>query len=219
MARIILAFASIALILSVACGGGDDKKDGGILGGATSNSSTSGTPGASTGSGSSSSGSSGSGSGSSSSNSKDPVQFAQGAMVTIFGVLSGSNDPQQMLDLYAPECRTGVKTSDITQVLTLVRAFFPELSKLKIQEVDLSQANPKVEKSGNTSKVTLGDPNKVRLKVDGQFQPVGEVSKKLGFPDLDDSPLNVADEPLTVKEVDGKLYISDCSSLKDIASP
>jgi hypothetical protein len=139
--------------------------------------------------------------------------------VTLFGVFNGSTDAQKMLDLYAPECRTGVKTSDITQVLTLVRAFFPELAKTKITEVDLSQANPKVEKSGNTSKITLGDPNKVRLKVDGQFKPITDVSKQMGFPDLDDSPLNVADEPLTVKEVDGKLYIADCESLQEITRP
>lgn len=207
MTRIILALASIVLVFSIACGS-DDK--GGVTGGANSNSS----------SGSSSSGSSGSGgSGSSSSNSREPVQFAQGALVTLFGVFNGSTDAQKMLDLYAPECRTGVKTSDITQVLTLVRTFFPELAKIKITEVDLSQANPKVEKSGATSKITLSDPNKVRLKVDGQFQPITEVSKKMGFPDLNDSPINVADEPLTIKEVDGKLYIADCESLQEITRP
>jgi hypothetical protein len=41
----------------------------------------------------------------------------------------------------------------------------------------------------------------------------------MGFPDLNDSPLNVADEPLTVKEVDGKLYIADCESLQDLTKP
>jgi len=113
MTRIILALAGIALIFSVACGG-DDKKDGGILGGGGSNTGT-----------------------------KDPVAFAQAALTTTFNVFGGSVDPQKMLDLYLPECRTNVKPSDVTQALTMIKAFFPDIGKLKVEDIDL--ASPKVD--------------------------------------------------------------------------
>src|SRR5437868_3167840 len=127
MTRIILALASIALVFSVACGG-DDKKDGGILGG---------NPGGS----------------SSGIDTKDPVKFAQGALTTTFNVFGGSVDPQKMLDLYLPECRNGVKSSDITAVLTMVKAFFPNINKLKVEDIDL--AGPKVDKNGSEYKLTI----------------------------------------------------------------
>ena len=104
MPRIIFALVSVALIFSVACGG-DDKKDGGILGG----------------------GGSSSGGG----NTKDPVAFAQSALTTTFNVFGGSQDPQKLLDLYLPECRTGVKASDVTQYLcprSAPRTFIPAVS-------------------------------------------------------------------------------------------
>jgi len=193
MTRIILALASIALVFSIACGG-DDKKDGGILGGNPGGSSSSkggGDP-------------------------KDPVAFAQRSIVTLFNMFGGSTDPQQYLDLYLPECRTGVKASDVTQVLTMIKAFFPDINKLKVEDVDL--ANPKVEKNGNDVKITITDSNKIRVKVNGKFVPAQEFFKSIGFDDPKDSPLEVTDEPLMLKEQDGKLYIANCDDLKDIAS-
>lgn len=188
MTRIILALASIALIFSVACGG-DDKKDGGILGGGGSNSST---------------------------NSKDPVAFAQSAVVTQFNVFGGSVDPQKLLDLYLPECTKGIKTSDITQTLAMVKAFFPDIAKLKIEDIDL--AGPKVEKNGNDVKLTISDINKVRIKSNGKFVNAVEFMKSIGFTDPGDSPLEGFNEPLELREQDGRLYISNCDDLKDIAS-
>src|SRR6185436_4364529 len=140
MTRIILALFSIALVFSLACGG-DDKKDGGVLGGG----------GASSGGG----------------NTKDPVAFAQSALATTFNVFGGSQDPQKLLDLYLPECRTGVKASDVSQALTMIKAFFPEITKLKVEDIDL--ANPKVEKNGNDYKLTITDKNKIRVKTNGKF--------------------------------------------------
>jgi hypothetical protein len=193
MTRIILALATIALVFSLACGG-DDKKDGGILGGGSS------------------SGSSSSGGG----NTKDPVAFAQSALTTTFNVFGGSQQPQKLLDLYLPECRTGVKASDVSQALILIKAFFPEISKLKVEDIDL--ANPKVEKNGNEYKLTITDSKKIRVKTNGKFVNAEEYFKSIGFKDIDDSPLSGVEEPLLLKEQDGKLYISDCSSLKDLAN-
>src|SRR5687767_3878787 len=193
MTRIILALATIALVFSIACGG-DDKKDGGILGGGSSSSSSS------------------SGGG----NTKDPVAFAQSALTTTFNVFGGSQDPQKLLDLYLPECRTGVKSSDVTAALTMIKAFFPEISKLKVEDIDL--ANPKVEKNGNEYKLTITDKNKIRVKANGKLMNANDYFKSIGFDDPDDSPLSGVDEPLLLKEQDGKLFISDCSSLKDLAN-
>ena len=193
MTRIILALASIALVLSVACGG-DDKKDGGILGGNQGGSSSS------------------SGGG----DPKEPVAFAQRSIVTLFNMFGGSTDPQKYLDLYLPECRTGVKASDVTQVLTMIKAFFPDIGKLKVEDVDLG--NPKVEKNGNDVKITITDSSKIRVKVNGKFVPAQEFFKSIGFDDPKESPLEVTDEPLMLKEQDGKLYIANCDDLKDIAS-
>jgi hypothetical protein len=188
MTRIILALASIALVFGVACGG-SDKKDGGILGG----------------------GGSSSGGGST----KDPVAFAQTAVVTMFNVFGGSVDPQKMLDLYLPECRTGVKPSDITATLAMVKAFFPDIAKLKIEDIDL--AGPKVEKNGKDVKLTITDINKVRVKSNGKFINANEFMKSIGFTDPSDSPLEGLDEPLELREQDGKLYISNCDDLQDLS--
>jgi hypothetical protein len=188
MTRIILALASIALVFSIACGG-DDKKDGGILGGGSSSGNT---------------------------NTKDPVAFAQAAVVTQFNVFGGSVDPQKLLDLYLPECTKGIKTSDITQTLTMVKAFFPDIAKLKVEDIDL--AGPKVEKNGNDIKLTIGDINKVRVKSNGKFVNANEFMKSIGFTDPKDSPLEGFNEPLELREQDGRLYISNCDDLKDIAS-
>ncbi len=189
MTRIILALASIALIFSVACGG-DDKKDGGILGGgSTSGSNTS---------------------------TKDPVAFAQAAVVTQFNVFGGSVEPQKLIDLYLPECTTGIKPSDITATLAMVKAFFPDIGKLKIEDIDL--ANPKVEKNGNDVKLTISDVSKVRVKTNGKFVNATEFMKSIGFTDPSDSPLEGFNEPLELREKDGRLYISNCNDLKDIAT-
>jgi hypothetical protein len=188
MPRIIFALVSVALIFSVACGG-DDKKDGGILGG----------------------GGSSSGGG----NTKDPVAFAQSALTTTFNVFGGSQDPQKMLDLYLPECRTGVKSSDVTAALTMIKLFLPEISKLKVEDIDL--ASPKVAKNGNEYTLTITDKNKIRVKANGKFVNAEEYFKSIGFDDPSDSPLSGVEEPLKLKEVDGKLFISDCSSLQDLA--
>lgn len=188
MTRIILAIATIALVFSIACGG--DKKDGGLLGGG---------------------GSAGGGSGT-----KDPVAFAQSSLVTMFNMFGGSVDPQRYLDLYLPECRTGVKVSDVTQVLTMVKAFFPEISKLKIDDIDLG--NPKVERNGSDIKLTITDSSKLRVKVNGKFIQAEEYFKSIGFKDPKESPLEVTDEPLLLKEQDGRLFIANCDDLQDLAS-
>jgi hypothetical protein len=188
MSRIALALMSLAVFLAVACGGGD-KNDGGILGGG------------------------GSSSGGATSN--DPNTFARQALVTFLGVFSGNTDAQKMLDLYLPSCRTNVKASDLTQVLTMVKAFFPELSKVKVEDIDLGQT--KVEKNGSEVKLTVQDPSKVRVKVDGKFISADEYAKRVGFDDISDSPLEGVEEPLLLKEEGGRLYISECSDLEDLS--
>jgi hypothetical protein len=186
MTRIILVLASIALVFSVACGG-DDKKDGGILGGG-SNTNTS---------------------------TKDPVAFAQAALTTTFNVFGGSVEPQKLLDLYLPECRTNLKPSDVTTALTMIKAFFPDINKLKVEDIDL--ASPKVEKNGNEYKLTITDTNKIRIKSNGKFVNAVDFMKSIGFTDPSSSPLEGVEEPLLLKEVDGKLYISDCAGIQDLA--
>jgi hypothetical protein len=186
MTRIYIAIVSTALVFAALACGGDDKKDG-ILGGGGSGGSTS----------------------------NDPATFARQALVTFMGVFSGNTDPQRMLDLYLPECRTNVKASDITQVLTMIKAFFPELSKVKIEDIDLGAT--KVDRSGSDVTVTVQDPKKIRFKIDGMFVPVEEYLKKVGFDSISDSPFEGTEEPLKLREVNGKLFITECDDLKDIA--
>ena len=190
MTRIILALASIALVFSVACGG-DDNKDGGILGGG------------------------GSSSGGGNTNTKDPVAFAQAALTTTFNVFGGSQDPQKLLDLYLPECRTGVKASDVTTALTMIKAFFPEHLEAQGRR-HRPRRNPKVEKNGNDYKLTITDTNKIRVKINGKFVNAEEFFKSIGFDDPSDSPLSGVEEPLMLKEQDGKLFISECNDLQDL---
>ena len=149
-------------------------------------------------------------------NTNDPVAFAARAFVTQLAVFSGAQDPQKLLDLYLPECRTGVKPSDVTAALAMIKAFFPEISKLKVEDIDL--AGPKVEKNGNEVKLTITDVNKVRVKADGKFVNANDYFKSVGFKDPGDSPLEGLEKPLLLKEQDGKLYLSDCSDLQDLAS-
>src|SRR6185436_7925409 len=181
MTRIILALASIALVFSFACGG--DDKNGGIL---------SGNQGGSSGG----------------IDTKDPVKFAQGALTTTFNVFGGSADPQKMLDLYLPECRTGVKPGDITAALTMIKAFFPDIAKLKVEDIDLG--GPKVDKNGSDYKLTISDINKVRIKSNGKFVNANDFMKSIGFADPGSSPLEGLNDPLELREQDGRLFISNC---------
>src|SRR5581483_7607612 len=57
----------------------------------------------------------------------------------ILGLFDGSTHGKDLLEVFAPECREGVKASDIDSVLFLIRAFVLDLGKTKIEAVDLGE--------------------------------------------------------------------------------
>ena len=144
---------------------------------------------------------------------KQAGEVARQYVLTVFGVLSGKNTPQQLIDLYAPECRANVNAQDIAATMLLVRAFLPEIDKLRIDDVDLGALNYEPNDKGVL--VSPQDPNNIRVKVHGDFVKVDDYFKSVGF--ADDDTTNPTNEPLLVVKHDGKAYIGDCSGLSDLA--
>ena len=145
---------------------------------------------------------------------KQAGEVARQYFLTTMGVLSGKNTPDQLLQLYAPECRAGVDTQSIAATMLLIRAFVPDLDKLKIDDVDLGEL--KYERNDKGVLVAPSDPSKVRIKVDGKFTNVDDYFKTLGFGDSS-SPADTSNEPLLIVKRSGKAYIGDCSGLSDLA--
>jgi len=180
--------AAAVLLLVVACGG-DTKSDAGV---------------------------SGAGPGTGAISEKEARAAANRFFLTFFGVLSGKQQPQSLIDLYAPECRKDVKASDLAGVLGLVRLFVPGITNMKIEDVDLGKL--KLEETKDGTKVVPEDPNKVRIKVEGKFVNIDEYFKGLGFDDNNEDPANTNDPILLVRR-EGKIYVGDCDSLSDLTGP
>ncbi len=142
---------------------------------------------------------------------KQASQVAKQYFLTTFGVLSGKNTPQQLIDLYAPECQTNADAQSIAAMMLLARAFVPGLDKLNIEDVDLGDL--KYERNDKGLLVSPADPNAVRIKVDGKFVDVGEYFQSLGFSD-GTTTTEATNEPLLVVKRDGKALIGDCSGLE-----
>ena len=137
-------------------------------------------------------------------------------VLTVFGVLAGTKQPQAMIDAYAPECRAGVKASDVAALVGLVRLFAPQLAEAKIEAVDLGEL--RIEPVADGFRVSLVDPDKLRLKVNGKFVDADEYFASLGLDNADDaSP--TGDEPILLVRREGKLYVGDCDSLQEFADP
>src|SRR5574339_464511 len=58
---------------------------------------------------------------------------------TVMGLPTGNSTGKDMLNAYAPECREGVEASQIDAALGFIRLFAPQLSQMKIEDVDLGK--------------------------------------------------------------------------------
>ncbi len=146
---------------------------------------------------------------------KQAGEVARQYFLTTFGVLSGKSSPQQLIDLFAPECRDGVDAQSIAATMLLARAFLPGLDKLKIEDVDLGQL--KYETNDKGVLVSPVDPNVARVKVDGKFIDVGEYFKSVGLSDGASTTTETTNEPLLIVKRNGKAVIGDCTGLSDYA--
>ena len=147
---------------------------------------------------------------------------ANTVILTYFDLLSGKKSGQALIDLYAPECRQGVSAGDIDKVMGLVAAFAPELSKLKIEAVDLGKLN--IETVGDELHVAPADTSAIRVKVDGKFvkaddylnslsgtsaTPAGNTTSMASIP---------GESALTLVRRNGKLYVGSCDELQEFSS-
>jgi hypothetical protein len=156
----------------------------------------------------------GSGGGGGSLSEKRAGELAEQYVVNILGVLTGDVNAQKLIDSFAPECREGVKASDIAAAVGFIALFVPQLADVKIEDVDLGELT--FEKTGEGILVLPTDPDGIKIKVKGKFVNANEFFSELGFDDTssDSGPLS-AEDALLIVERDGKAYLGDCSELQD----
>ena len=133
--------------------------------------------------------------------------------LSFFGMLTGSRGPDEFINLFEPACRDKASASELAGVLAFIRAFVPDLAKVKIDDVDLGKLE--IIRSGEAYLVRPVDPMAIRIKADGKWVDADEYLGSLGFSDSEESPADT--EQLAVVVRDGKGYISDCSGLEDFS--
>jgi hypothetical protein len=144
----------------------------------------------------------------------DVAATANRVVLTYIDVLAGKKKAQDLIDIYAPECRQGVDAQELDALLGVVKLFAPELSDLKIEAVDLGELN--VQPTADGYLVAPVNPDAVRVRVDGRFVNADEYLAGFGFEReaaADLAPI----ESLEFVRRDGKLYVGDCSALQDIS--
>ena len=141
-------------------------------------------------------------------------ELAEQYVVNILGVLTGDVNAQKLIDSFAPECREGVKASDIAAAVGFIAIFVPQLADVKIEDVDLGELT--FEKTDEGILVLPKDPDGIKIKVKGKFVNANEFFSELGFDETesDSGPLS-AEDALLIVERDGKAYLGDCSELQD----
>ena len=139
-------------------------------------------------------------------------ELAKQYVLDVFGIITGDVKPQRLIDSFAPECREGVKASDIAAAVGFISIFLPQLAEVEIEDVDLGKLT--FEKTDEGILVRPEDPNAVRIKVKGKFVNANDFFSDLGFEDVEDTPAIAADAILIV-ERDGKAYLGACSELQD----
>jgi hypothetical protein len=139
-------------------------------------------------------------------------ELAKQYVLDVFGIITGDVNPQRLIDSFAPECREGVKASDISAAIGFISIFVPQLADVKIEDVDLGKLT--FEKTDKGILVRPVDPNAVRIKVKGKFVNANDFFKDLGFDSVEDTPA-IADDAILVVERDGKAYLGTCSELQD----
>jgi hypothetical protein len=132
---------------------------------------------------------------------------------TILGLFDGSTSGAELLNVFAPECRKDVKASDLDAMTRILRAFAPDLSKNKIDQVDMGKLDFKTTSDGIL--VNARDSNSIRVKTNGKWLSADEYFQLVGLDSTEDSP--VGGDPTLMVKRDGKWYIGDCTALQDFS--
>jgi hypothetical protein len=142
-------------------------------------------------------------------------ELAEQYVLYAFGVLTGQVDAQKLIESFAPECREGVKASDIEAAVGFIALFLPQLADAEIEDVDLGELT--YEKTDEGILVLPKDPDAIKIKVKGKFVNANEFFSDLGLDESeeDSGPLT-ADDALLIVERDGKAYLGDCTELQDL---
>jgi len=154
----------------------------------------------------------GDGGGGGASSEEDAVARAANQHVkVILGIFTGASGGQDLIDAYAPECRKDLKASDVNAALAFIRIFAPQLSDVKIEDVDLGKLD--LQKTSEGYEVKPVDVDAARVKVKGKWQSLNEFFAGLG---LDEDLSDTSDiETILLVKRDGKWLIGDCADLED----
>jgi hypothetical protein len=155
---------------------------------------------------------------------EEVTRTANEVLLTYFDVMTGKKNGQDLLNVYAPECRSGVNPADIDEVFSLVAMFAPEMSKIDIEAVDMGKLE--ITKNGDEISVIPAEPDKIRVKVDGKFVNADEYFNSLsgtstspGGATMTSTMASVPDDTaLTLVRQDGKLYVATCEELQDFSN-
>lgn len=140
-------------------------------------------------------------------------ELAKQYILDAFGVLTGDVNAQRLIDAFAPECREGVKASDIAAIAEFVSVFLPQLSEVEIEDVDLGKL--RFEKTDEGIRVLPEDPNAIRVKIKGKFINANDFFSGLGMEESDSS---IAEDAILIVERDGKAYLGECSDLGEFGA-
>jgi hypothetical protein len=155
----------------------------------------------------------GCGSGSGDSISDDEARLAVNRyLATTLGLFTGTTQPQQFIDLFAPECREGVDAEALALVGLFIQGFAPELRGVIIEDVDTGELQ--ITRDDDGIRVSPRDPVALRLKVGGAFVAASEFFAGAGFEATDDEEIA---EPVLLVRRDGNVYIGDCDELRDLS--
>lgn len=151
--------------------------------------------------------------GASSSDEEAAGRAATEAIEVFLGILTGASSGQDLINIFAPECREGVKASDINGVLALIRVFAPQLADAKIDDLDLGKLS--FNKTSEGIEVNVTDPEAVQVKANGKWVKATDYFESLG---LDESDTSISEDvPTLMVKRDGKWYIGDCAELQDVS--
>ena len=131
--------------------------------------------------------------------------------LTSLGLFTGDTEPQEFIDIFAPECRADADLSTLAFAILFIQGFAPDLKDVEVEAVDVGGVN--LEQTDEGALVTPQDANGLRVKVDGEFVPASEFFSEVGFDDAEEDTA----EPLLLVRRDGVIYLGDCSELSSFA--
>jgi hypothetical protein len=136
------------------------------------------------------------------------AQVAERFVLYTLQLFTGDANAKRFIEVFAPECRENVKEEDITLAITFIRAFMPDLAKMKFQEVDLGKLV--YERTSEGILVRPESPDAIRVKVGGKFVLARDLFADFGFEESDSI---TSAEPILIVERNGRAYVGECDEL------